>query len=243
MKVAYWAAARWSAGPGQRVRAPTEGRVGAGGDRAPARPGGRSRPGRARPRSSRWSGPASASAARCCAGRSPGSSVPDAFELRRRRPGRRAEELDVAAWGRLAAAAGGDRRRRRRRVGRRRAAKLTLSLRIVGVRPDGYHLIDAEMVTLTWPTPSSSPPVTASTWSTPDPATGRPASVPAGADNLVRRALVAVGRQASVRLVQADPRRRRPRRRLGRRRGRAALGRRAPIWPWPPRSAPTSRSA
>lgn len=27
-------------------------------------------------------------------------------------------------------------------------AKLTLSLRIVGVRPDGYHLIDAEMVTL-----------------------------------------------------------------------------------------------
>ena len=27
-------------------------------------------------------------------------------------------------------------------------AKLTLSLRVVGVRPDGYHLIDAEMVTL-----------------------------------------------------------------------------------------------
>jgi 4-diphosphocytidyl-2-C-methyl-D-erythritol kinase len=27
-------------------------------------------------------------------------------------------------------------------------AKLTLSLRITGVRPDGYHLIDAEMVTL-----------------------------------------------------------------------------------------------
>ena len=27
-------------------------------------------------------------------------------------------------------------------------AKLTLSLRINGVRPDGYHLIDAEMVTL-----------------------------------------------------------------------------------------------
>jgi 4-diphosphocytidyl-2-C-methyl-D-erythritol kinase len=28
------------------------------------------------------------------------------------------------------------------------AAKLTLSLRITGVRPDGYHLIDAEMVSL-----------------------------------------------------------------------------------------------
>ena len=29
-------------------------------------------------------------------------------------------------------------------------AKLTLSLRITGVREDGYHLIDAEMVTLDW---------------------------------------------------------------------------------------------
>ena len=29
-------------------------------------------------------------------------------------------------------------------------AKLTLSLRITGVRDDGYHLIDAEMVTLEW---------------------------------------------------------------------------------------------
>ena len=27
-------------------------------------------------------------------------------------------------------------------------AKLTLSLRITGIRPDGYHLIDAEMVSL-----------------------------------------------------------------------------------------------
>ena len=27
-------------------------------------------------------------------------------------------------------------------------AKLTLSLRVTGVRDDGYHLIDAEMVTL-----------------------------------------------------------------------------------------------
>lgn len=29
-------------------------------------------------------------------------------------------------------------------------AKLTLELRITGTRPDGYHLIDAEMVTLDW---------------------------------------------------------------------------------------------
>ena len=27
-------------------------------------------------------------------------------------------------------------------------AKLTLSLRIMGVRDDGYHLLDAEMITL-----------------------------------------------------------------------------------------------
>ena len=29
-------------------------------------------------------------------------------------------------------------------------AKLTLSLRITGVRADGYHTIDAEMVSLAW---------------------------------------------------------------------------------------------
>ncbi len=29
-------------------------------------------------------------------------------------------------------------------------AKLTLSLKITGVRDDGYHVIDAEMVTLEW---------------------------------------------------------------------------------------------
>ena len=32
----------------------------------------------------------------------------------------------------------------------RAPAKLTLSLRITGVREDGLHLIDAEMVTLEW---------------------------------------------------------------------------------------------
>src|SRR5207244_2654164 len=30
----------------------------------------------------------------------------------------------------------------------RALAKLTLSLRITGVRPDGFHLLDAEMVTI-----------------------------------------------------------------------------------------------
>jgi 4-diphosphocytidyl-2-C-methyl-D-erythritol kinase len=80
------------------------------------------------------------------------------------------------------------------------AAKLTLSLRITGVRPDGYHLIDAEMVSIDL---SDRLELAAGdglevfgpagTW------------VPAGADNLVVRALEAVGRRAAVRLYKRIP--------------------------------------
>lgn len=83
-------------------------------------------------------------------------------------------------------------------------AKLTVSLRVVGRRPDGYHLIDAEMVTLTLAdtlelregdglevtTAPGAPPT---------------AAVAAGADNLVARALAVVGRRARVRLVKRIP--------------------------------------
>lgn len=55
-------------------------------------------------------------------------------------PTARPEELDVLAWGRLARVVHG------RRI--LAPAKLTLSLRVMGVRADGYHLIDAEMVSL-----------------------------------------------------------------------------------------------
>lgn len=88
----------------------------------------------------------------------------------------------------------------------RAPAKLTLSLRIVGVEPDGYHLIDAEMVTVDLideleiaelPGPEG---------------TGRlevvgPASagVPAGDDNLVMLALALTGRAAHVRLTKRIP--------------------------------------
>ena len=65
----------------------------------------------------------------------------------------------------------------------RAPAKLTLSLRIVGVRADGYHLLDAEMVTL----------ALADTLEL-DPA-GVNALPP---DDLVSRALAAVGRDAAV---------------------------------------------
>ena len=78
-------------------------------------------------------------------------------------------------------------------------AKLTVSLRVVGVRPDGYHLLDAEMVSLDL--------ADSLTFSPGDglEVVGGPPGVPEGGDNLVARALVTVGRQAHVRLVKRIP--------------------------------------
>ena len=77
-------------------------------------------------------------------------------------------------------------------------AKLTLSLRITGVRSDGFHLLDAEMVTLDL----------ADTLSIGE-GDGLEISgafaVDAGEDNLVRRALAAVGRVARVQLEKRIP--------------------------------------
>ncbi len=105
-------------------------------------------------------------------------------------------------------------------------AKLTLSLRVTGVRPDGYHVLDAEMVSLDLAdelafsdgsgleivdarpgagTPSVAPPSPAGGGGLRPglpAAPGLPPGVPAGDDNLVRRALRAVGRDAHVRLVK-----------------------------------------
>jgi 4-diphosphocytidyl-2-C-methyl-D-erythritol kinase len=94
-------------------------------------------------------------------------------------------------------------------------AKLTLSLKVTGVRADGYHLLQSEMVTLDLAdtvliddrpsdeggradlTFSRDP-----TW----PGTGwEPGSIPVGAENLVARALVAVGRTARVHVVKRVP--------------------------------------
>ncbi len=83
----------------------------------------------------------------------------------------------------------------------RAPAKLTVSLRIIGTRPDGYHLIDAEMVTLdladelTFAAGDGLEVVEA----------GAGLEVPDGDDNLVRRALAAVGRTAQVRLHKRVP--------------------------------------
>jgi len=82
----------------------------------------------------------------------------------------------------------------------RAPAKLTVSLRIIGARPDGFHLIDAEMVTIDLCddlvfTPGDGLVVVG--------ATGL--AVPVDDDNLVRRALRLVGRQAQVQLTKRIP--------------------------------------
>ena len=84
-------------------------------------------------------------------------------------------------------------------------AKLTLSLRVTGVRPDGYHLLDAEMVaidladTLCFADGDGLEVVDAGA------SAGGYGEVPTDASNLVRRALALVGRQAHVRLVKRIP--------------------------------------
>lgn len=80
-------------------------------------------------------------------------------------------------------------------------AKLTLSLRVAGVRSDGLHLIDAEMVSLDLVDTLTVGPGDGLVVE--EAGTGLP--VPATDDNLVRRALVAVGRSAEVHLVKRIP--------------------------------------
>jgi len=83
----------------------------------------------------------------------------------------------------------------------RALAKLTLSLRVTGVRDDGYHLIDAEMVTLDL--------VDDVAFSDGDglyvDVVGGAAPVPTDDSNLVRRALRLAGATALVRLTKRIP--------------------------------------
>jgi 4-diphosphocytidyl-2-C-methyl-D-erythritol kinase len=78
-------------------------------------------------------------------------------------------------------------------------AKLTLTLRITGTRPDGYHLLDAEMVTLDLADRLEIGPGDGLD------VVGGGADVPPGSDNLVVRALALAGRRARIRLVKAVP--------------------------------------
>jgi 4-diphosphocytidyl-2-C-methyl-D-erythritol kinase len=82
----------------------------------------------------------------------------------------------------------------------RAPAKLTLSLRVTGTRDDGYHLIDAEMVALDLCDDLTIDPdgdgLTIE---------GAGPDVTLGPENLVKRALVAVGRRAGVHLTKRIP--------------------------------------
>jgi 4-diphosphocytidyl-2-C-methyl-D-erythritol kinase len=84
-------------------------------------------------------------------------------------------------------------------------AKLTLSLRVTGVRPDGYHLLDAEMVTidladtLYFSEGDGLEVVDAGA------SAGGHGEVPTDGSNLVQKALLLVGRKAHVRLVKRIP--------------------------------------
>jgi 4-diphosphocytidyl-2-C-methyl-D-erythritol kinase len=83
----------------------------------------------------------------------------------------------------------------------RALAKLSRSLRVVGVRDDGFHLIEAEMLTLDLADTLTFGP--GDGLEVVGPAGG--AAVPGDEDNLVRRALAAVGRTARVRLEKRIP--------------------------------------
>ncbi len=80
-------------------------------------------------------------------------------------------------------------------------AKLTLSLRITGLRDDGYHLIDAEMVSLEWAdlltlTPGASGLTADGPYA---------AGMPLDDRNLVAKALHMVGREAGAHIHKVVP--------------------------------------
>ena len=82
-------------------------------------------------------------------------------------------------------------------------AKLTLNLRVTGIRHDGYHLIDAEMVSLELAdTLIITTTVDDSSLSIEGPYSS---GVDVGNDNLVVRALGLAGRNAAVRLIKNIP--------------------------------------
>lgn len=96
-----------------------------------------------------------------------------------------------------------------RAVGRARVecapAKLTLSLRVTGRRADGLHLIEAEMISLDLEDTLEFGAGNGISVVDEVAGHGSPLPVTAGGDNLVARALKAVGRRAAVTLTKRIP--------------------------------------
>lgn len=84
-------------------------------------------------------------------------------------------------------------------------AKLTVSLRVTGVREDGFHLLDAEMVTVDLVDVVQLEPGTGVALVDEVPGGLGLRGAPSGESNLVARALAAVGKRAAVRVVKRIP--------------------------------------
>lgn len=82
-------------------------------------------------------------------------------------------------------------------------AKLTLNLRVTGVRDDGYHLIDAEMVSLDLADTLVITPCDGASSIVVDGPFAQ--GIGTGSDNLVLRALALTGRNATVQLTKRIP--------------------------------------
>ena len=83
-------------------------------------------------------------------------------------------------------------------------AKLTLSFRVTGVRPDGYHELDAEMVTLSL-ADELELDEGGSGFAVEAPSGVRSGDLPGPGHNLAEQALAACGRSAAVRLTKRIP--------------------------------------
>jgi 4-diphosphocytidyl-2-C-methyl-D-erythritol kinase len=81
-------------------------------------------------------------------------------------------------------------------------AKLTVTLRLTGVRADGYHLIDAEMVTLALADELTFTTADATTLAIDGPFG---VGLPTDGSNLVAKALARVGRHAAVNITKNIP--------------------------------------
>ena len=174
---------------------------------------------------------------------------PEAFAAAGIDPEARAEDLSVEDWGRLAACATERPVRDRRgprpgpaaRRGRRRPSS-RCRCAVTGRRDDGYHLLDAEMVSIDLADSLTFEPGDGISVVDEVPGGHGARAVPDRARQPRGPGPRPGGTARRGPAGEAHPGRRRARRGLGRRRRRAALGRVGPTSPWPFASVPTCPS-